>query len=310
MTWGRLGREIALGLLALACALVVIVPGLWLTSLAYNAGLYALLIVTCAAGVLLLAYQVRLRPALREPALRAATGLAEALRGPEVEAPPRPEAAAFRIWGGVPIAVLRVSLHRPPNGTPTALAETLCRYVRERAAHTATLNWALREVGGDRLLLLQEPEQTAAPIAPLRGTLALSCVLEQNFHHLWSANGPASYEEPVAFATVLLAQAVPGHEAELHDLAVRMAERVARLPDIAGVEVLQSEAHGTESPYFLWLAAGRSRTMRRQVYLALEPSSAAQGLAWSVDRFDLLACDAYATLASRGAVSIGAAPGS
>lgn len=309
MTWGRLGREIALGLLALGCALVVILPGLWLTSVAYNAGLYALLIATCAAGVLLLAYQVRLRPALREPAFRAATGLAEALRGPEAETPQRTEAAAFRIWGGVPIAALRVSLHRPLDGAPTALAETLCRHVRERAAHTATLNWALSEVGGDRSLLLREPEQTAAPIAPLRGALAASCVLEQSFHHLWSANGPASYEEPVAFATVLLAQAVAGHEAELHDLAVRMAERVARLPDIAGVEVLQSEAHGTESPLFLWLAAGRSRAVRRQVYLALEPSSAAQGLAQSVDRFDLIACDAYATLDSRGSASIGAAPG-
>jgi hypothetical protein len=81
-----------------------------------------------------------------------------------------------------------------------------------------------------------------------------------------------------------------------------MAERVARLPDIAGVEVLQSEARGTEAPYFLWLAAGRSRAVRRQVYLVLEPSSASHGIAWSVDRFDLLACDAYAAIESRGAL--------
>ncbi|HLZ71348.1 MAG TPA: hypothetical protein VKV26_15720 [Dehalococcoidia bacterium] len=299
MTWARLGREALLGLLALVCAAVVILPILWLTNLAYHAGLYALLIAICAAGVVLLAYQVRLRPALREPAFRAAAGIAEALRGPEVEAPQRSSDAAFRVWGGVPIALLHVSLHRPADGTPTALAETLCRYVRERAAHTATLNWALSEVGGERLLLLQEPEQTAAPIAPLRGTLASTCRLEQSFYHLWSVNGPASYEEPVAFATVLLAQAVSGHEPELHDLAVRMAERVAQLPDVAGVEVLQSEARGTEPPYFLWLAAGRSRAVRRRVYLALEPASAAQGIAWSIDRYDLLACDAYATLEGR-----------
>ncbi|GEM_PF-2283978 len=301
MTWGRLGRELLLGLLALACALLVILPVLWLTDRAYHEGLYTLLIATCVAGALLLLYQVRLRPALREPTFRAAAGIAEALRGPEAEAPERQSDAAFRIWGGVPIALLRVTLHRPADGTPTALAETLCRYVRERAAHTATLNWALSEVGGDRLLLLQEPERTAAPIAPLRGTLASTCLLEQSFYHLWSANGPASYEEPVAFATVLLAQAVAGHEPELHDLSVRMAERVAQLPDVAGVEILQSEARGNEPPYFLWLAAGRSRAVRRQVYLALEPSSASQGIAWSIDRFDLLACDAYATLESRGA---------
>jgi len=44
------------------------------------------------------------------------------------------------------------------------------------------------------------------------------------------------------------------------------------------------------------------------VYLALEPASAVQGLAWSVERYDLLACDAYATLAAGEAGAASALP--
>ncbi len=163
--------------------------------------------------------------------------------------------------------------------------------VRAGAATSPALHWALSEVAGDRLMLLQEPAQTGDPSPETGSLLRASQIFEETFHHFWSADGPASYEEPIAFATVLLAQAVAGKEAELHQIAVRMAGRVAVLPGISGVEVLTSEGDGAASHHLLWLAAGRNRAVRRQVYLALEPSSAVQGLAWSVDRFDLLACD-------------------
>jgi hypothetical protein len=303
LPWQRVGSEIGLGLIALAAAFVVILPAFVVVNWIFHAGLYQLLVSTVVAGTLLLLYQWRLRPTLREPALRAAAGLAEALRGSEAEPPAGPSNAAFRIWGGVPIAALRASLlsgtvhaGTPYSGT-TPLPESLCAYVRSRAGSSPTLTWGLAEVGGSRLLLLQEPEQAGNEMPELSSVLRRSLVAEETFHHLWSRNGPASYEEPIAFATVLLAQAVSGKEAELHRLAVSMAERVAALPDISGVEVLMSEsAGGTEPPRLLWLAAGSDRGIRRQVYLALEPSSSAQGLAWSMDRFDLLACDAYATL--------------
>jgi hypothetical protein len=297
---GRVVREVLLGLLALGCALVILVPGLVAVDRLLHFGLYPLLVATVVAGALLLLYQARLRPSLREPALRAAAGIAEALRGAEEESAPRDAPSAFRTWGGVPIASLRVSLHHSTLGTPTQLAGVLCGHVRERARTAAGLTWALSEVGGNRFLLLQEVAPAGAPVPALRGALALSCVMEDTFHHLWSAGGPAGYEAPVAFATVLLAQAVAGREPDLHDLTVRLAERVARLPDVAGVVVLTNEARGGEAPHFLWLAAGRARSVRRQVYLALEPTSAAQGLVWSIDRYDLLACDAYALLQRAG----------
>jgi len=292
--WKRLVQEVGLGILALAIAIAVLVPALWAVNAVFRTGEYNLLIGTVVAGVLLLLYQVRLRPTLREPTMRAAAGLAEALRG-NGEQPPSPSAAAFRVWGGVPIAALRVSVHEQPDNPAASLAPLLCAYVRDRAAATGALSWALSEVGGNRLLLVQEPEQPGEPEPMLSGALAASRSFEETFHHLWSANGPASYDEPVAFATVVIGQAVAAKEAELHGLSVQVAERVAQLADISGVEVLMSATAGTGSPYVLWLAAGRTRAARRQVYLALEPASATQGLAWTMDRYDLLACDAYAT---------------
>jgi hypothetical protein len=295
----RIGVEIALGLLAIGLALVVLLPLMWAVDLIYHWGRngeYKLLIAVVALGALLLLYQARLRPTLREPARRAAAGIVEALRGPEPAALPASSVAAFRTWGGVPIASLRASIHTAAPVLRTRLAEGLCGYVRDRAAVTGALTWALCEVSGDRIMLLCEPEQSGGDGWDLTQQLADSMIFQGAFHHLWSANGPASYEEPVAFATVLIGQAVSGKEADLHRLAVEMAERVAALPDIAGVEVLTSDAPGTQPPHFLWLAAGCSRSVRRQVYLALEPASAAEGLAWSIDRYDLLACDAYARL--------------
>lgn len=300
--WQRIGWEVALGLLAIGAALAVLLPVMWAADLIFHWGTngeYKLLVVVIACGVLLLLYQARLRPTLRDPAMRAAAGIVEALRGPEQATAPASSVAAFRVWGGVPIASLRASIHTAPvapTAARTRLADGLCGYVRDRAAATGALTWALSEVTGNRILLLREPEQSGGDRGELVQALAASTTFEQTFHHLWSANGPASYEEPVAFATVLIGQAVSGKEAEVHRLAVQMAERVAALPDIAGVEVLTSDAPGTQPPHFLWLAAGRNRAERRHVYLALEPASAAEGLAWSIDRYDLLACDAYARL--------------
>ncbi len=296
LPWQRVVWEVGLGLLAIAAAFAVILPIFWVVNWIYHRGLYELMIATVVFGTLLLLYQWRLRPTLREPAMRAAAGLAEALRGNDEETPASPSISAFRIWGGVPIAALRTSLHSPTPGSDS-LPPALCAYVRSQADSSPVLTWALSEVSGNRFLLLREPEQAGDEMLPLPGQLRTSRIAEETFYHLWSANGPASYEEPVAFATVLLAQAVNGKEAELHQLAVGMAERVAALPDISGVEVLMSAASGgNEPPRVLWLAAGRNRAVRRQVYLALEPTSTAQGLAWSIDRFDLLACDAYAAL--------------
>lgn len=296
LPWQRIGWEILLGLLALIAAAVVLLPAFWVVNLIFRSGLYNLLIAVVVAGVLMLLYQVRLRPSLREPAMRAAQGIAEALRGDEPAPAAASSVSAFRVWGGVPIASLRASLHQTSTAAPVLLAESLCAYVRARAAEAPALTWALSEVGGNHFLLLQEPEQAGEPLPEMSGLLAASRSWEGSFQHLWSANGPASYEEPVIFATVLLGQAVGGKEAELHQFAVGMAERVAALPDIAGVEVLTSASSGMEAPYVLWFAAGRDRAVRRQVYLALEPVSAAEGLATTIDRFDLIACDAYASL--------------
>ena len=297
LPWQRVAWELMIGALAIIAAAAVIGPVFFVVNLIYRSGLFNLMFATVAAGVVLLFYQVRLRPALRDPAMRAAAGIAEALRGGE---PPTPEqlrsASAFRIWGGVPTAALRATLHKPAGTTPLALTEALCSFVQSRADEAPTLTWALSEVGGDRYLLLQEPEQAGEPMQEMNSAMRTSQVWEESFHHLWSANGPASYEEPVAFATVLVGQAVAGKESELHKFAIGMAERVAALPDVSGVEVLTSDTHGNEAPYVLWLAAGRERAVRRQVYLALEPASAGEGLATAIDRFDLIACDAYAAL--------------
>src|SRR5579883_3150769 len=80
--WGRLLREVALGALACAIAIAVLLPGLWLTDLVYRAGELALLGATLAAGALLILYQAQLRPALREPVQRVASNLASALAPP------------------------------------------------------------------------------------------------------------------------------------------------------------------------------------------------------------------------------------
>lgn len=62
LVWQRVVRELGLGALALGIVLVVIVPALSIVNAVYqSAGPYTLLIVTVAAGVVLLVYQARVR---------------------------------------------------------------------------------------------------------------------------------------------------------------------------------------------------------------------------------------------------------
>ncbi|MHB8575346.1 MAG: hypothetical protein ACYDCQ_08440 [Dehalococcoidia bacterium] len=292
--WRRIGWEIGLGLVAALAGLVVIAPVLWLVNLIFHStgssgnGDFRLLGAVSGAGVLLLLYQVRVRPNLREPAMRAASGIAEALRGDEGR--PRRQAAAFRVWAGVPIASLRVILYGASGAETPRLQAQLCMHVQTRSSASAALTWALSELDGDRVLLLSEPEEPGAPPEEPPVSVAAK-TFDESFHHLWSAAGRAPSDKPVVFATALLAQAIEGSEAELHRLAIEAGQRVAELPDISGVEVLTSEEDGRRAPYYLWLAAGCSRAVRRQVYLALEPATSTLNHARSIDRFDLLACE-------------------
>jgi hypothetical protein len=126
---------------------------------------------------------------------------------------------------------------------------------------------------------------------------------ERSFRHLWSAEGPAGYEQPVGFAVLVLAQPQAGREAELHSLAVEVGERVAALAEVAGVEALMSQAEGTEPPWLLWLAAGRDRTARRPTYVAIEAAFGAGGPVQRLSRYDLIACDAVAGFRPAGSRS-------
>jgi hypothetical protein len=290
--WIRLLREIGLGLLALAAAAVVLLPGTWVIDRIFREGEYTLLIVSVLVGVALLLYQARLRPALREPVQRAAASLASALTPVadtgrrETESP-----SAFRVWGGVPIATLQAILYGdlPPSANADVIASLLCTHVRARAAESGALTWALREVGGGTFLLLQEPELGEEPLTAPTSALVAS----ETYRHLWSANGPASYDEPIAFATVVRIIAVEGSEAALYEETVRVARLAANAADLAGVEVLLSESAPGSRLSVLLLAAGVARAGRRRLYRAFE-SAELTGLAVRVQRFDLLACDALA----------------
>jgi hypothetical protein len=298
---GRIVRELVLGLLAIVTAAAVLVPSFLVVHLLYRSGLYQLLIATVGVGVLLMLYQARMRPVLRSAAAPPAASIGEAIGGEPATERARDTAAAFRIWGGVPLETLRVALFEAEPDRRSRLTPALCAYVRDHALTSAALAWAFAEVGGGRLLLLREPESIGQPLAPLMGVLAGA--EERSFRHLWSAEGPAGYEQPVGFATVVLAQPLAGHEAELHSAAVKVGERVAALADMAGVEALMSQAEGAEPPWVLWLAAGRDRAVRRQVYVALEAAFGAGGPAQRVSRYDLIACDALVPLRPAGARS-------
>ena len=290
--WTRVLREIGLGLLALAAAAVVLLPGTWLIDRVFREGEYTLLIVSVLVGMALLLYQARVRPALREPVQRAAASLASAF-APVGDAARRESISpsAFRVWGGVPIATLNAMLYGdlPASANADVIAAQLCAHVRARAEASGALTWALREVGGGAILLLQEPEPGEEPVpAP---TAAL--VASETYRHLWSANGPASYDEPVAFAAAVRIVAVEGREASLYEEAVRVARLAAEAADLAGVEVLLSEPAPGVRLSVLLLAAGVARAGRRRLYLTLEGAEL-KGLAMRVQRFDLLACDALA----------------
>lgn len=291
----RVLREVGLGVLAIIAAGVVLLPGLWVIDAVFRRGEYVLLIVTVLTGCLLLLYQARLRPALREPTQRMATSLAEAFGSDgDYQRRDTPSDSAFRIWGGVPIAALRVFVYGglPPSVSLEPFCSAMCTHVRARAALSGALTWALREVGGTQVLLLQEPELGQEPL----DRPAPALLEEETYRHLWSANGPASYEEPVAFATVLRTTSRSGEEAVLYEEAVRLARKAATIPGIAGVEVLLGEPAGSEPPRVLWLAAGIDRSARRQVYRAVESAAALRDLASAIERYDLLACDAYVPL--------------
>src|SRR5579875_1447565 len=144
--WTRIAREIGLGLLAIAAAAVVLLPGNWLIDRVYREGEYVLLAGSVVVGAAILAYQARLRPALREPVQRVASSLADAFGAPGDGARPTlGSLAAFRAWGGVPIASLRVASYGglPPGTNVDAFCASICEYVRVRAEQSAALTWAM-----------------------------------------------------------------------------------------------------------------------------------------------------------------------
>jgi len=293
--WGRLLREIALGALACAIAVAVLLPGLWLTDLAYRAGELALLSATLAVGALLILYQARLRPALREPVQRVASNLASALAPPTRSQPVNGSSpSAFRSWSGVPIPVLRAYFYGglPPATSLDFFCAAICTYVRERASLTNALTWALREVGGSGVLLLHQPDPEGEPLAAPRAALQM----EETYRHLWSAEGPAGHDRPAAFATVVRAVAHPGGEASLYEAAVELARAATALPAVSGAEVLlliDDAAEPTRPASVLCLIVGVDRDSRRQVYRVIEAATALHEVAAAQRRYELLSCDAY-----------------
>jgi hypothetical protein len=279
--------ELALAALALGIALIVIVPVLWLVNIGFHAGVYRLAIATAVAGVLLLIYHVRVRPGLR-----AATGGAEAEYVSRHATDERPPASpgAFRVWRGVPISLLRATVHSTQNAAGQPLAQALCAHVRRHAENNPTLAWAFSRVGGSGFLLLREPERAGEPTLDLDVALLESRTNELTFYHLWSDTNLNGAESIVASATVVMARAISGTERQLQERAVALAQEITAISDLAGVEVMMSETLATEPPWLLWLVAGRTRSVQRQVYLKLDRSALA-GLAVIADQYSLLACD-------------------
>lgn len=308
--WGRLLREVALGALACAIAIAVLLPGLWLTDLVYRAGELALLGATLAAGALLILYQAQLRPALREPVQRVASNLASALAPPARNRPVDGNSpSAFRSWSGVPIPLLRAYFYGglPPAASLDLFCAAICTHVRERAGLTGALTWALREVGGSGVLLLQQPDPEGEPLAAPRVALQM----EETYRHLWSADGPAGHDHPAAFATVVRAVARPGGEAPLYEAAVELARAATAISAVSGVEVLllvEDTAEPTRPASVLCLIVGVDRDSRRQVYRVIEAAAALHEVAAAQRRYELLACDAYVVPTVTSATAGGRSP--